>query len=311
MHSTVVLVIGVVAVFVAVSMLAVAIVGITSDRQRVNRSLAAIRGLRVTADTVPTPENQPFRERVVEPLVGWFGTLGHRLTPSDQPELIQRRLNLAGNPVGWDVDRVIAFKVLGLIVGLVVGTGVGVGFNLSLPIDIILAVATTLLGFYAADIALHQAAYTRNERMRRDLPDALDLLTISVEAGLAFDAALAQVARNTQGPLAGEFVRVLQEMQIGLGRIEALRALSERTQLPELRSFITAMVQADTFGVPIAGVLRVQSREQRTKRSQRAEEAAQRVPVKILFPLIFCILPTLFIVVIGPAAIEIYRSFGH
>jgi tight adherence protein C len=158
-------------------------------------------------------------------------------------------------------------------------------------------------------MALHQAAYNRHERMRRDLPDALDLLTISVEAGLAFDAALAQVARNTEGPLAAEFFRVLQEMQIGLGRMDALRALGDRTDLPELRAFITAMVQADTFGVPIAGVLRVQSREQRTKRSQRAEEQAQKVPVKILFPLIFCILPTLFIVVIGPAAIQIYHSF--
>ena len=287
----------------------VAVVSIGTDRQRVSRSLAAIRGLRMSTDALPIPENQPFRERIVEPMLRWFGSLGHRLTPSDQPELIQRRLNLAGSPSGWDVDRIIAFKVLGLIAGLVLGLGISVGLNLTLLVDIVITVSLTLLGFYAADLALHQVAYNRNDRMRLDLPDALDLLTISVEAGLAFDAALAEVARNTRGPLAAEFFRVLQEMQIGLGRMDALRGLGERTDLPEMRAFITAMIQADTFGVPIAGVLRVQSREQRTKRSQRAEEQAQKVPVKILFPLIFCILPTLFIVVIGPAAIQIYHSF--
>ncbi|MDQ1667416.1 MAG: tight adherence protein, partial [Actinomycetota bacterium] len=136
------------------------------------------------------------------------------------------------------------------------------------------------------------------------------LLTISVEAGLAFDAALSQVARNTTGPVADEFFRVLQEMQIGLGRSEAMRALGERSDLPELRSFVTAMVQAEAFGIPIAQVLRVQSREMRTKRTQRAEELAQKVPVKILFPLIFCILPALFVVILGPAAIQIYQSFS-
>jgi tight adherence protein C len=133
----------------------------------------------------------------------------------------------------------------------------------------------------------------------------MDLLTISVEAGLGFDAALSQVARNTTGPLAEEFFRVLQEMQIGMGRLEALRALGERNNLGDLRSFVTAMVQADAFGIPIANVLRVQSAEMRVKRRQRAEETAQKIPVKILFPLIFFMLPALFIVVAGPGVIQI------
>ncbi len=146
--------------------------------------------------------------------------------------------------------------------------------------------------------------------MRRELPDAIDLLTISVEAGLAFDAALAQVARSSDGPLAKELFRVLQEMQLGTGRLDALRALADRTDVEELRIFVAAMVQADTFGIPIANVLRVQSKEMRVKRSQRAEEKAQQVPVKILFPLIFfCILPALFIVVMGPAGIKIFEQF--
>lgn len=145
--------------------------------------------------------------------------------------------------------------------------------------------------------------------MQKDLPDALDLLTISVEAGLAFDSALSRVAKSTEGPLAAEFARVLQEMNIGMGRAEAMRALGERTHIPELKSFVTAMVQADAFGIPIGQVLRVQSSEMRVKRRQRAEEKAQKVPVKILFPLIFFILPTLFIVVMGPGVIAVMQSF--
>jgi tight adherence protein C len=146
--------------------------------------------------------------------------------------------------------------------------------------------------------------------MQRDLPDALDLLSISVEAGLGFDAALAQVARNTTGPLAHELARVLQEMQIGLGRASALRALGERSSLADLRSFTSAMVQADAFGIPISKVLRVQSDEIRLKRRQRAEEKAQQVPVKIMIPLVLFILPTLFIAVLGPAVIGMMSAFG-
>ncbi len=169
-----------------------------------------------------------------------------------------------------------------------------------------LALPLVVLGFFTPDIVLYQKGYNRADRMRRDLPDALDLLTISVEAGLAFDAAMSQVARQTDGPLAEEFFRVLQEMQIGMGRTAAFRAMSERTDVDDIRTFVTALVQADAFGIPVANVLRVQAKEMRLKRSQRAEEQAQKVPVKILFPLIFCILPALFIVVIGPAGLQIY-----
>jgi tight adherence protein C len=146
--------------------------------------------------------------------------------------------------------------------------------------------------------------------MQRALPDAIDLLTISVESGLGFDAAVAQVARNTEGPLAEEFARMLQEMQIGRGRSDALRSLAERTNLPDMRGFVSAMVQADAFGIPVGQVLRVQSSEIRVKRRQWAEEMAQKVPVKILVPLIFCILPTLFIAVLGPAGISIMDNFS-
>jgi tight adherence protein C len=167
-----------------------------------------------------------------------------------------------------------------------------------------------MLGYVAVNLWLHQKGYDRTGQMQKDLPDAMDLLTISVEAGLGFDAALSQVARNTSGPVAAEFARVLQEMQIGMGRSQAMRALGERTPLPELRGFANAMVQADSFGIPIGKVLRVQSLEMRSKRRQRAEETAQKVPVKILLPLIFCILPCLFTAVLGPAVLQIMAAFS-
>ena len=173
-----------------------------------------------------------------------------------------------------------------------------------------LVLVSALLGYFGPDIALYQAGYNRTQEISRALPDALDLLTISVEAGMPFDSAVAQVATKTTGPLAEEFSRLLQEMQIGLGRTAAIKAMGARSDVPELRSFASAMVQADRLGIPVSNVLRIQAAEMRVKRSQRAEEAAQKVPVKILFPLIFCILPVLFIVILGPAVISIFKSLS-
>ena len=159
------------------------------------------------------------------------------------------------------------------------------------------------------DLLLFNAGEKREAQMRRALPDALDLLTISVEAGLWFDAAVLKVARNTTGPLAQEFARLLQEMQLGVGRMNAMRAMGERSTIKELRAFCQAMVQADQLGVPVGRVLRVQSREMRLRRRQEAEEKAQKVPVKIMIPLVLCILPCLFIIVLGPAALKIVEMF--
>ena len=147
--------------------------------------------------------------------------------------------------------------------------------------------------------------------MRNALPDAMDLLTISVEAGLGFDAAVSRVAKNGDGPLNQEFARLLQEMQLGRGRTEAMRAMAERTSLADLKSFCLAMVQADSLGIPIARVLRIQSKEMRTKRRQRAEEKAQQVPIRMMIPLVLFILPCLFIVILGPAGIQIADTFAN
>jgi tight adherence protein C len=281
-----------------------------SQRREIARRTALLENFR--SSPVPLRQQQlevPFAERIVGPLTERFVGAGRRLTPDDRLDRIRRRLDLAGNPDGWDVDRILGLKALGLLAGVFVGIVVPPVVGAGVRGTFLTTLGLALLGWFGPTMWIYQIGYDRTEQVRRELPDALDLLTISVEAGLAFDAALAQVARNSDGPLAKELFRVLQEMQIGTGRIDALRALADRTDVEELRIFVGAMVQADTFGIPIANVLRVQSKEMRIKRSQRAEEKAQQVPVKILFPLIFCILPSLFIVVMGPAGIKIFQQF--
>jgi tight adherence protein C len=283
---------------------------ITTERRQVSRSLAAVGAIRSVPNPVQQELSRPFADRVVAPGMARLSRIGRRFSARDQGVRIRHRLELAGNPARWDVDRVVGFKVLGLLAGGLLGLALPLALGAG-PLPVLaLAALLGIAGYLAPNLVLYQLGYNRREEMRRQLPDALDLLTISVEAGLAFDTALSQVARNTTGALAEEFFRVLQEMQIGLGRGEAMRALGERTDLPELRSFVTAMVQAEAFGIPIAHVLRVQAKEMRIKRTQRAEELAQKVPVKILFPLVFCILPALFIVILGPAVVNIFQNFG-
>jgi tight adherence protein C len=309
MADNVMLALGLLALFVGV-VLAVGTIGVlTSERAQVHRSLAAVEAIRSAPDSMRREAEPPFADRVLAPTLRRLTDFGRRLTPTGQADRIRHKLEVAGSPARWDTDRVLAFKALGLIVPTLVVLLLLVAAGAGLLPTIGITAVVGALGYFGPDLWLYQRAYDRADTIQRTLPDALDLLTISVEAGLGFDAALAQVARNTEGALADEFFRVLQEMQIGLGRSEAFRALAERSNVGDLRNFVTAMVQADIFGIPIANVLRVQSREMRIKRTQRAEEAAQKVPVKILFPLIFCIMPPLFVVVIGPAAINIIRNF--
>jgi tight adherence protein C len=171
--------------------------------------------------------------------------------------------------------------------------------------------AVGLAGFLAflPDLLLYNNAVKRRAQIELSLPDTLDQITISVEAGLGLEAAMARSGRSGNGPLAEELVRTLQDMQAGRSRAEALRALSDRTQVPDLNRVVLAMVQAENFGIPISRVLHVQAADLRVKRRQRAEEKAMKLPVKVLFPTVFCIFPTLFIVLLGPAGIRIAHAF--
>lgn len=305
-------VLGMLMVAVAILLLAMATTSVETQPQAgVGRSLAALEAMSQSAPKELTEElDRPFSERVLEPFQDRALAVGRRLSGNDQAERLYRKLELAGNPVGWTVDRIVALKVIGAVGGLVGFFLFSFMLDLSTLMRILFVAAGIVAGYMGPNMWLYQKSYDRQERIGRELPDAIDLLTISVESGLAFDAAVQQVARNTDGPLAEEFSRVLREMQIGTGRSAALRSLADRTNLDDLRSFVSAMVQADAFGIPIGQVLRVQSSEMRTKRRQKAEEKAQQVPVKMTVPLIVCILPTLFIVVLGPAAISIMDSFA-
>lgn len=275
----------------------------------VTRSLAVLEAM-TDAPAVLTEEiDRPFAERVLDPLRARALVVGRRITGADAAERIRRKLDLAGNPGGLTVDKVVSAKVLGAVAGLVVGVLVALLLGASLGVLLGVGLGALVLGFLGPNLYLYQKTYDRSAQILRELPDAIDLMTISVESGLGFDAALQQVARNSEGPLADEFARVLTEMQIGQGRAAALRGLAERTDVDDLQSFVSAMVQADSFGIPVAQVLRVQSSEMRVKRRQRAEEKAQQVPVKITVPLIFCILPCLFVAVMGPAIITILDNF--
>jgi tight adherence protein C len=304
---TLLFVLGIALVFLAIILVGSALS--RSTESGVTRSLAVLEAMTNAPKELSAELEKPFADRVLQPLQHKATAIGRRISGADTAERIRRKLDLAGNPAGWTVDRVLSGKVIGAVVGLFGG----VLFSLmltSMTVKIIVIVGVTVVGFFAPDLYLYQKAHERAERLQRELPDAIDLMTISVESGLGFDAAVQQVARNTEGPLAEEFSRVLREMQIGQGRADALRALGERTNVGDVRTFVGAMVQADSFGIPIAQVLRVQSAEIRVKRRQRAEEKAQQVPVKITIPLIFCILPTLFIAVMGPAVISIMDSFS-
>lgn len=305
MSPTVVLLVAVGAAALSVFMLTGAFVLRSTGKTGVARSLELIEHVHVRHEVAK--QDLPARERLVDPLLRGGLRLGRRLTPTGQQERLQHRLDIAGNPGTWTPERILATKGTGLAVGVVLGLLMLLRAGMLPGVAWVGGLAAA--GFWLPDLLLYNAGLKRQQTLQRSTPDALDMLTVCVEAGLGFDAALSHVARNTRGPIAGEFARILQEMQIGKSRVEAFQALAARTTVPELNTLVSALVQADNLGIPVANVLRSQSREMRTKRRQRAEEQAQKIPVKILFPLVFCIFPALFVVILGPAGIQIARTF--
>lgn len=295
----------------AAMVLALTTIGvITTERRGVARSVAAVQALDSAPAVLKAEIEKPFAERVIAPLGERMVGLGRKLARADTATKIQYRLNIAGNPPAWDVNRILGLKALGMTVcgGLGFLYILGMGWPLYR-----VALATALVsavGYVLPNVLLYNAGQKREKLMRNALPDAMDLLTISVEAGLGFDAAVSRVAKNGDGPLNQEFARLLQEMQLGVGRTDAMRAMASRSSLADLKSFCSAMVQADSLGIPVARVLRIQSQEMRTKRRQRAEEKAQQVPVRIMIPLVLFILPCLFLVIMGPAGIQMAETFS-
>jgi len=249
-----------------------------------------------------------FAERALAPIIGQLGRLARRMSPDRLLEGTNRRLILAGHPRDLNLDKFLALKIFS---GLVAASSLIPWYlwsSLSPGRAVQGAILLALTAFFLPDLWLNQKVAQRQKEIRLALPDTLDLLNISVEAGLGFDAALSRVVSATSGPLSEEFFRTLQEIRLGVSRRDAFKNLENRTDVPELNSFILAMLQADIFGVSIGKVLRVQAREMRIKRRQKAEEVAMKTPVKIVFPLVFCIFPALLVVVLGPAVIQIYEA---
>jgi tight adherence protein C len=297
-------------VFVAVVFLIVWVgLGVTRAREEMIDRLALYG--RSNAPTVRDDElSKPLAQRTIGPIVLKLSGFLKRFTPVGYLEKKQQQLLLAGSPGNIDAPALVVIKLLGTGVGLVLSFLI-VDYGGSTIQRIVLFVFPVVLGFFGPDAWLSRKVEERRVAMQRALPDLLDLMVISVEAGLGFDSALSRVVGTVPGPLSEEFFRMLQETRVGVSRRDAMRHLMDRTDLDELRSFLLAMIQAEAFGVTIANVLRVQADEMRTKRRQRAQEKAFAAPVKMVFPLVFCIFPALFIVLLGPAAIQITAAFAN
>jgi tight adherence protein C len=245
--------------------------------------------------------------RLIIPFFARMKRITLLLSHSGTEDRLTRLLDLAGNPTGLTLERLLGFKGAALLLGGFIGLFYGGVSARGLLFGALGATA----GFMLPDLWVMNTGAKRQDVLRRGLADALDMLTVCVEAGQGFDGAILHVARSVEGPVAGEFARVLAEIQIGKSRSTAFSSLAARTKVPEIRTFVTALVQADRLGLAIGGVLREQSVQMRLIRRQRAEEKAAKVPVKILFPMLLCIFPALFIVIIGPGVIQMINTFSH
>lgn len=234
--------------------------------------------------------------------------LGRRLTTSEQRRHLQVNLDYAGRPEATALESALRTKVLfagsGMLIGVLFALMTGGWFWLAVPILL-------LAGFWLPDVLIYNAGLRRTTVIQRELPDAIELLSLCVQSGMGFQAALAQVATFQDGPVAQEFARVLREVQLGQSRQTALEALGRRSRQEDLSRFVTAVLQADRLGIAISGILTEQAAEMRAKRRDRARERAQKVPVKILLPVIVCFLPGIFIIVLGPAAVDLVQLMGN
>ena len=277
------------------------------ERADVRESLRRLEGYQIQ-DVRDQEMLAPISERVFAPMIQGLSGLTQRFTPQGYRDQVARRLALGGNPGNLHVDQVLVFKLLGIVSGLVWLPLVVVVLHLSGILAFVAVVFLWFASFMFPDMYLSRAIERRQHEIAVQLPDVLDLLVISVEAGLGFEQALERTTTAVPGPLSDEFRRMLRETRIGSSRAEALRALDERCDVPELRTFILAMLQADTFGVSISRLLRSQADEMRIRRRLRAQQQAQKAPVKMLFPLVFCIFPSIFVVILGPAILSLMKN---
>jgi tight adherence protein C len=306
------LLLGLILIGGAVFLVAYAIGSQVNEKSVVRNSLRQLDGYEV--ENVRDQELlAPITQRAVTPVIGGLTKLGRRLTPVGYADTIRKKFIESGNSSADAVDRFMAAQVimLALIIPTIWFFYVFNPAGLSGTLQFFATVIICAVLVFAPYALLTRRVEERQHELRIKLPDILDLLTISVEAGLGFEQALDRTIAAVPGALSDEFARMLGEVRAGATRADAMRAVDQRTNVPEVRSFVLAILQADTFGVSIGRVLRSQAEEMRIKRRQLAQERAQKAPVKMLIPMVFCVFPSLFVVVIGPAIINIRTAFSH
>ncbi len=284
------------------------VAGGTSDLQSRLEEYASRSDAPVTLEEIEL--SQPFSERIIRPILVNLSKAASKLSPAKAREAAELQLQLAGKPYGWGPTE---FSGLRVFVALLLGGLLFLATVVSQKFIIALAVGgvSLLIGFMAPLLWLRSKTSTRQADILKGLPDALDLLTIIVEAGMGFDGAIQKIAEKWDNEISKGFAKVVQEMRLGVVRRVALKNMDESMGVPDVTTFVAAIIQAETLGVSIAKILRIQSEQMRTKRRQRAEEMANKAPIKMLFPMVFLIFPALFVILLGPAVlIMMETNFG-
>lgn len=292
--------------------IALLVIGLATRSERSiirERLFAQSRGKTSALDSVEIEMAEPFRDRVVLPFLRRLANFAVRLTPGGASQAVEEKLVTAGRPWNVGAREFMGLRVLSVLSMTLLGIA---GVNLleaSALLRIVLIMILALCGAAIPDYLLESAIRKRQSAVRKVLADSLDLMAVCVEAGIGLDGAMQNVVEKLESPFSDEMSRVLEEIKVGKVRAEALRDMAKRIHIQEVSSFVAAICQADQLGVSIVNVIRVQCDTLRNVRSQRAREAAAKLPVKLLFPLIFCIFPAIFVVVIGPGVIDIFRNF--
>lgn len=279
------------------------------DKLTVSSRLESIKTSKIGVEDAEL--NQPLFTRVFRPLLDSMGKAMMRITPGELISSLEHKIIKAGNPGNMAVKDWVNIQAL-LVVGVPLLTFfLGRSSGMAVGSMMLFILAEVAMGFVLPGFILGKILTGRQKVILNSLPDVIDLLTVSVEAGLGFDGALMKVVDKKPGPLAAEFEKALQEIKVGRQKKDALRDMSQRVDIQDLTSFISSIIQADQFGVGIANVLRIQAEQMRLKRKQRAQERAMKVPVKMLIPMVIFIFPTLFVVLLGPVVIQLIDQFAN
>ncbi len=285
-----------------------------AERETITRRLNALAQPATSTDPLPSLADAElegnWRERLWQPNLRRLARLGARLTPAGASDRLRASLAKAGNPAGLGAREFGGLRVVGVVAGLCL-VGPVCAFVPSLGARVLLLGLGALIGLTLPETLLERAIRRRQARIRRALPDAIDLLVVSVEAGMGLDGALAKVTEKMRGPLSDEMTRARNEMLLGTTRGQALRDMAARLEMGEVKTFVAAIYQADQLGTSIARVLRAQSQMARAARVQRVREQAARLPVTMLFPLILFIFPAIFVVLLGPSLMRLVATLGH